>query len=181
MKKIQFHDYCRKHKEVKKVRAMLSIAMNNLEDINPDFYHHLTGITYEDESFIKYLIRKKMLELGDLITKDVQYNSAESSCDFNISRYKKYFEWVEVLEKARKIIADYPLNIKTDVYTFSNPNATAYEKKEECLLHYKQNPVFGFNKKYYKVNSAGEKHRLFPLFFTDGDLTDACQIITEYE
>lgn len=182
MNKIKYHPHCRMHDQVKSVKRQITRLIKACDDINPNFYHNLTGVVYEDEAYLKYIIRESVRKFGDLMIKEYKANMEHLECDFFISRYKIHLKWIEGLNEIKQyIIENYPVDIKVETFTFKDPSANPSVKKSEYENHFKANPIIGFVKEWFAIKPDGEKRQLWSLTSTEHDLIDVTHIEIHYQ
>lgn len=182
MKKAKYHKHCRHHEHVKKVKAMINRALNKYQRIGADFWFQLTGVCYEDHNHLKYMVREAAKKMATQLLEEHKQNSEDLTCDFNFETHKLRLDWAIELDHIMHYIGyNYPVNVQTEEFVFTNPDATNQDKMNEYKRHYGRKPLHGFNKSFFVHYKEGNKRQVWALTITLDDLINAVKIETHYE
>lgn len=192
MSKIKYHENCRHHEAVSKVKRMLNKIEKQFGGFQGKFYCtiQLTGVNDLDRRELKYQVEKHLKELKSKIEKELLKNekliggewNEEYEEGFYMPPLKEEMQLIEALKEIHSYIwSNYPeLEPQKDVFQFSNVTAHPEEKKREYQRHYERNPLIGFNKTFFRVYPDGVKREIFPLTADVNDLKEATAIETVY-
>lgn len=189
MNRITYHPNGYKHEAVAKVKRMLTkIGKEQINDSSFFIIEQLTGVEQIDAKSIKYLVEKQLRNLKNEIENRLKENEPFLSTGENNPAYEEYFylsniqkkyDLVNQLDAVYQEIKKYPmLEIKTWEYIFNATNEK--EKFEEIKQYLEKNSFDGWLKEYFSVDENRNKKRIFPLFFSPTDLTNATSILCEY-
>ena len=193
MSKIKYHKNCRQHEAVSKAKRMLNKIEKQFGGFQRTFYCNieLTGVNDIDRRELKYQVEKHLKELKSKIEKELLKNEKLIGREWNeqyeegfyLPPLKEEMQIIEALKEIHSYIWDnYPeVEPQKDVFEFSNVMAHPEEKKNEYINHYKNHPIIGFNKTFFRIYPDGKKRELFPLTYDVNDLKEATAIETVYQ
>jgi hypothetical protein len=181
MIKIVYHKYCRHHAGVKKVKREFVKLLKQFEHIEPSCYVDLTGVADKDLFNLNYRIRKNYECMHRRLTAEMEDSKKDFHSEFSTNFYIDTMNFIKGMDKIIGIVhEDYPINVMEYTFTFSNPDASVFDKKYEYKRHFESNPLIGFRKEFFAYRGEN-KRQLWTLTVSDDDLEGVDKIVIQYQ
>lgn len=188
MLKIKYHKNAYLHDKVKAVKKSLIKAYKLVDKLSYIFAEiELTGVQEIDFRNIRFYLKKEyrnfqnniILENNDKETIDFDPIGSIDSITSNIDKNLTILQFVNILKNTLDIIGEYPaIDEKMVEYKFLNTNIEAMYL--EVQNYFDQNPILGFNQRWFAVTTENSTKELYSLFFSKDDLLNVQKIIVKY-
>lgn len=181
MSKIAYHKYCRHHKGVKQVKREFVKLQKQFEHIENSCYIDFTGVADEDLFNLNYFIRKHYERMHRKLTEEMEVSKKDFHSEFSTEFYWNTMNFITGIEYIIGIVHEgYPVNVMEYTFTFSNPEASFADKKDEYARHFRINPLIGFRKVFFAYRGEN-KRQLWTLSISDDDLKGVDKIVILYQ
>ncbi len=190
MSKIIYHKNCIQHESVGKAKRMLKKIAKQFGGFEGQFYCNikLTGVNEIDNREVELYIERYFMKLKKEIDQQFLRNKffvdGEENEDYEKGYYlqpiSKKFEIIKALNEVGFFIRNnYPvLEVKRYEYLLTANSSEG--KLDETILHFRNNPVFGFCQEFFVVFKNGKSKSLCFMTISSYDFENAKSILCEF-